>query len=57
VGQLEAATAVAGLSVEKGKAPSIKDRKELSAIQEVGKVKLVMMLWDVVGCHADHVYA
>ncbi len=57
MGQLEAATAVAGLSVEKGKAPSIKDRKELSAIQEVGKVKLVMMLWDVVGCHADHVYA
>lgn len=36
VGQLEAATAIAGLSVEKGKAPSIKDRKEISAIQEVG---------------------
>ena len=35
VGQLEAAAAVAGLSAEKEKTPSIKDRKELAAIQEV----------------------
>lgn len=35
VGQLEAATAVAGLSVEKERAPAVKDRKELAAIQEV----------------------
>ena len=33
--QLEAATAVAGLSAEKEKAPGLKDRKELAAIQEV----------------------
>lgn len=35
VGQLEAATAVAGLSAEKERAPAVKDRKELAAIQEV----------------------
>ena len=35
VGQLEAATAIAGLSVEKGHTPGVKDRKEISAIQEV----------------------
>lgn len=40
MGQLEAATAIAGLSVEKGKAPSIKDRKEISAIQEVGSRRI-----------------
>lgn len=35
VGQLEAATAIAGLSVEKGHTPGIKDRKDIAAIQEV----------------------
>ena len=48
VGQLEAAAAVAGLSAEKEKAPSIKDRKELAAIQEV----LFCSLLD--GCIAKH---
>ena len=31
VGQLEAATAIAGLSVEKGHTPGVKDRKEIAA--------------------------
>ena len=35
VGQLQAATAVAGLSVEKGHTVGIKDRKDIAAIQEV----------------------
>lgn len=35
IGQLEAATAIAGLAASEGKAPSIKDRKEIAAIQEV----------------------
>ena len=35
IGQLEAATAIAGLAAAKGKAPGIKDRKEIAAIQEV----------------------
>jgi len=35
VGQLEAATAIAGLSVEKGRTVGIKDRKDIAAVQEV----------------------
>ena len=35
IGQLEAATAIAGLAAAEGKAPGIKDRKEIAAIQEV----------------------
>lgn len=35
IGQLEAATAIAGLAASEGKAPGIKDRKEIAAIQEV----------------------
>lgn len=41
IGQLEAATAIAGLAAAKGKAPGIKDRKEIAAIQEVSKLTLL----------------
>lgn len=35
IGQVQAATAIAGLAAAEGKAPGIKDRKEIAAIQEV----------------------